>query len=175
MIENKLENSKPRKKRTVVAATNSIREDEQESFYSLDDSIGYNVRLFTRKLRQRILTNFKDRGIKASIEEWICLAFLFRFEDVNQYHLGDILMQDKTAVTRLLDTLEKKNMVRRLIDKKDKRNRILKLTANGKRTYKALRPIVEITIIEAKRGIDEKDYQTTINTLKKLTDNLEIF
>ena len=175
MSEVILENSKTRKKRTVAAATNSLREEEQESFYDLEDSIGYNVRLFTRKLRQRILSNFKDRGVKATIEEWICLAFLFRFEDVNQYHLGDVLMQDKTAVTRLLDTLEKKNMVRRLIDKKDKRNRILKLTANGKRTYKTLRPIVELTITEAKRGIDEKDYDTTIKTLKKLTENLEIF
>lgn len=141
--------------------------------YKLEESIGFNVRHFTKQLRFRILSNFKENGIKVSIEEWICLAFIFRYEDRNQNQLGDLLMQDKTAVTRLLDTMESKKQVRRLIDRRDKRNRIIKLTAEGKRQYNKLRPIVEYTIATAKKNISEQDYNTTVETLRKMCINLE--
>lgn len=164
-----------KKKRNVINATNSIRKEEKDNFYDLDASIGFNVRLFTKKLRYTMLSNFEERGLKVSIEEWVCLAYLFRYEDVYQHNLPEALSQDKTAITRILDGLEKKKLVRRSIDKIDNRNRILKLSAKGKKTYKNLKPIVEATILEAKRGIDEKDFQITIQTLKKLKENLEIF
>lgn len=146
--------------------------NQGENFYILEESIGYNVRFFTKVLRHRLIRNFRDKNYEVTIDEWIAIAFLYRFEDRNQLILGDFLMQDKTAVTRLLDNLEKKKFVRRTIDRRDKRNRIIKLTAAGRREFNKLRPVVEKTIKEAKNGVSEADYQLTVNTLKKMATNL---
>ena len=123
-----------------ISENTDLMNDLNSVVYKLEESIGYNVRYFTKQLRNRILTNFREKGIKVTIEEWICLAFIFRYEDRNQNQLGDLLMQDKTAVTRLLDSMENKKQVKRLIDSRDKRNRIIKLTTEGKRQYNKLRP-----------------------------------
>lgn len=143
-----------------------------EEFYSLNDSIGYNVRHFTRALRVQILNNFRENKLDVKIEEWITLAYLNEHSDKNQIQLGDLLMQDKTAVTRLLDVLEEKKQIKRIIDKRDKRNRIVKLTSEGKKAYLKILPVVENTIAQAKAGVSEKDYKTTIASLQKMTANL---
>lgn len=143
-----------------------------EEFYSLNDSIGYNVRHFTRALRVQILNNFRENKLDVKIEEWITLAYLNEHSDKNQIQLGDLLMQDKTAVTRLLDVLEEKKQIKRIIDKRDKRNRIVKLTSEGKKAYLKILPVVEKTIAQAKAGVSEKDYKTTIASLQKMTANL---
>jgi len=155
-----------------ISENTDLMNDLNSVVYKLEESIGYNVRCFTKQLRNRILTNFREKGIKVTIEEWICLAFIFRYEDRNQNQLGDLLMQDKTAVTRLLDSMENKKQVKRLIDRRDKRNRIIKLTTEGKRQYNKLRPIVEQTIATAKMNISENDYNTTVETLRKMCINL---
>lgn len=160
-------------KTKLISENIDLINDLNSVVYKLEESIGYNVRHFTKQLRNRILTNFRENGIKVTIEEWICLAFIYRYEDRNQNQLGDLLMQDKTAVTRLLDSMETKKQVKRLIDRRDKRNRIIKLTAEGKRQYNKLRPIVEQTIATAKKDISENDYNTTVETLRKMCINLE--
>lgn len=143
-----------------------------EEFYSLNDSIGYNVRHFTRALRVQILNNFRESKLDVKIEEWITLAYLNENSDNNQIQLGDLLMQDKTAVTRLLDVLEEKKQIKRIIDKRDKRNRIVKLTPEGKKAYLKILPVVEKTMAQAKAGVSDKDFKTTIASLQKMTANL---
>jgi len=143
-----------------------------EEIYSLNDSIGYNVRNFNRALKVQIVNNFRESKLDVKIEEWITLAYLNEHSDKNQIQLGDLLMQDKTAVTRLLDVLEEKKQIKRIIDKRDKRNRIVKITPEGKKAYLKILPVVERTIAQAKAGVSDKDYKTAIASLQKMTANL---
>ena len=143
-----------------------------EEIYSLNDSIGYNVRNFNRALKVQIVNNFRESKLDVKIEEWITLAYLNEHSDKNQIQLGDLLMQDKTAVTRLLDVLEEKKQIKRIIDKRDKRNRIVKITPDGKKAYLKILPVVERTIAQAKAGVSDKDYKTAIASLQKMTANL---
>jgi DNA-binding MarR family transcriptional regulator len=143
-----------------------------EEIYSLNDSIGYNVRNFNRALKVQIVNSFRESKLDVKIEEWITLAYLNEHSDKNQIQLGDLLMQDKTAVTRLLDVLEEKKQIKRIIDKRDKRNRIVKITPEGKKAYLKILPVVERTMAQAKAGVSDKDYKTTIASLQKMTANL---
>jgi len=143
-----------------------------EEIYSLNDSIGYNVRNFNRALKVQIVNNFRESKLDVKIEEWITLAYLNEHSDKNQIQLGDLLMQDKTAVTRLLDVLEEKKQIKRIIDKRDKRNRIVKITPEGKKAYLKILPVVERTIAQAKAGVSDKDYKTAIASLQKMTANI---
>lgn len=143
-----------------------------ESVYNLEESIDYNVRHFTRALRLQLISNFRLNNLDVRIEEWITLAYLYKHEDKNQIYLGDLLMQDKTAVTRLLDQLENRRQIKRIIDKKDKRNRIIRITAEGKKAYKKILPVVEQTMAEANAGVSASDYKKAVEVLKKMSSNL---
>lgn len=143
-----------------------------EEFYKLEESIGFNARHLSKALRTEVRKRFKANKLNVKIEEWITLAFLFRNSDKNQIQLGELLMLDKTAITRLLDEMEAKKQIKRVIDKEDKRNRIVKLTAEGKKAYKKILPIVEKTIQDAMKNIDLNNYRITIDTLQKMSDNL---
>lgn len=144
------------------------------SNYILEESIGYIVRNFTKSLRTRILENLKKAGIEINIEEWIALAFLNRYDDKNQQQLGSLLMQDKTAVTRLVDLMERNGLVRRKIDPKDKRNKIILLTNEGRELYEKIVPYVEKTIDQANKGINDADLELVKSTLIKMNSNLSI-
>lgn len=143
-----------------------------EEYYNLYGSVGYNARHFSKVLRSQIRKNFREHKLDVKVEEWITLAFLYQHNDKNQIQLGDLLMQDKTAITRLLDEMEGKKQIKRIIDREDKRNRIIRLTAEGRKAYTKILPLVEKTINNALDGIDLEAYQTTITTLQKMSNNL---
>ena len=140
--------------------------------YILEESIGFVVRNFTKALRDKILDNFKSSGYNINIEVWITLAYLNRFEDKNQQELGTLLLQDKTAVTRLVSSMEDDGLIKRVIDEKDKRNKLLHLTKNGKDLYSKLVVEVEKTLNLAFVGIDNEEVEKTKQTLLKMQNNL---
>lgn len=140
--------------------------------YYLEESIGYIVRNFTIALRKRLISNLNEAGFYISIEEWIVLTFLWRFPGKNQAQIGDFLNQDKTAVTRLLDLMEKNETVVREVSEEDKRNKLLKLTDKGKMLYANLLPHIEKTLETAYSGLNEKDIEICKSSLLKMQENL---
>lgn len=141
--------------------------------YLLEESIGYIVRNFTKALREKILSNFKEQGFDIAIEEWIALAFLWRFDDKNQQQLGELLIQDKTAVTRLIDNMERSGTVIRQINPMDKRNKIINLTDKGRELYSKLVKIVEATLLCAYGNIEDYEVDQCKKTILKMKENLE--
>jgi DNA-binding MarR family transcriptional regulator len=141
--------------------------------YLLEDSIGYIVRNFTKALREKLLAEFHKEGFELSIEEWIALAFLWRFQDKNQQQLGELLLQDKTAVTRLIDNMQKNDLVIRIVNPNDKRNKIINLTENGKKLYKEIVIIVQNTLSIAFKNITKEEIDNCKSTINKMKLNLE--
>lgn len=141
--------------------------------YLLEDSIGYIVRNFTKALREKLLFKFHEEGYNISIEEWIALAFLWRFDDKNQQQLGELLIQDKTAVTRLIDNMEKNDLVKRMVNPTDKRNKIINLTNSGKDLYLKVVEIVQETLSIAFEGIPKNKIDECKETINKMKINLE--
>lgn len=140
--------------------------------YLLENSIGYIIRNFTKALRESILETLKKEGFDITIEEWIALAFLWRFDDKNQQQLGELLLQDKTAVTRLVDNMENNGFVKRTVNQQDKRNKIINLTEAGKKLYKKIVPHIEMTLTIAQGEITKEDLERSKAVINQMKDNL---
>ena len=82
-------------------------------------------------------------------------------------------LKDKTSVTRIIDTLEKKNLVVRVPDQLDHRvNRVI-LTNAGKQLFYDVLPVMEKTREEVKKNIPDEDIEIFKNVLSSIIHNLE--
>ena len=84
-----------------------------------------------------------------------------------------ILQIDKSAVTRILKTLEEKGLIVKTRCEDDKRNQHIVLTDEGKKLYPSIKQIVLQTANEMLEGIDENQQKQLEKLLLKMKKNLE--
>lgn len=77
----------------------------------------------------------KDNYINLTSEEWFVFATCANHENcsVNQTELAEILLKDKTTITRYLTSLENKGYIHRIKNNLDKRGVFVSLTPAGKK------------------------------------------
>ncbi|MGB1317604.1 MAG: MarR family winged helix-turn-helix transcriptional regulator, partial [Flavobacteriales bacterium] len=80
--------------------------------------------------------------------------------------------RDKTSLTRLLSTMEKKNLVARITSPEDKRVNMVHLTKNGEKVLNEVTPILLDVIMHMQNGISEEDQKTVIGVMKKIQENI---
>jgi DNA-binding MarR family transcriptional regulator len=89
-----------------------------------------------------------------------------------QNELAIITERDKTSLTRLINTMERKNFVIRKRDNLDKRANLIYLTNSGRKIFESTVPIMDKSIQNLQAGLSEKEIQQTIKILQKLQFNL---
>ena len=88
------------------------------------------------KLMREIFRVFKKRinmqneeEIRITAEQFHLLnAINSKKEEVIQKDMAEIMGKDKSAILRLIDSLEEKELVRRVVDKNDRRKNYLMVT-----------------------------------------------
>ena len=141
--------------------------------YVLHESIGYLVRSVTRALRARFNRNLEQAGLDVTSDQWAVLVTLQYGDGRSQSELGDVVMQDKTAVTRMIDDLERRGLVLRVPDGADRRRRLIYLTAPGRAMVQRLLPVVEATLSAVAEGVPDADMQVCKAVLRRILGNLE--
>lgn len=113
-----------------------------------------------------------ENGIDLTREQWIILAKLHQKDGLMQNELAFVTERDKTSLTRLINTMERKNLLLREKSKIDKRINKIYLTNSGRMVYKNAAPVIQQTIKNLQKGLGEKEIQNTIQTLQKIQTNL---
>ena len=116
----------------------------------------------------------KSHGINISKEQFIVLKHLDVKDGRKQNDLAFITDRSKTALTRLIHTMEKKGLVRRSISENDMRINHVFLTPFGKKTWDDAHPFFLKIVEELQEGISEKDLLTVQNALKIIQDNINL-
>ncbi len=116
----------------------------------------------------------KSHGINISKEQFIVLKHLDEKDGRKQNDLAFITNRSKTALTRLIHTMEKKGLVRRSISESDMRINHVFLTPFGKKTWDDAHPFYLKIVEELQEGISEEDLLTVQNALKIIQDNINL-
>ena len=90
-----------------------------------------------------------------------------------QQKIADIIQKDKNSVTKIIDSLEKKNLVRREVDKNDRRINKIELTDDAVALEKLTTEVAINFMNDVVKGIDNKDLDTFVNVMRQLKNNLE--
>lgn len=116
---------------------------------------------------------FTDASIDLTAHQWLLLKKLDEFGEQPQQNLAFITDRDKTSLTRLINTVERKNLVRRIPSQLDRRVNNIHITPEGTAVLLKALPIIQQLVKEMEEGIDALEIKETINTLKKVRHNLE--
>ncbi|MCG8564935.1 MAG: MarR family transcriptional regulator [Desulfobacterales bacterium] len=145
-----------------------------ENYHRLiDASIGYLVGRTSRAIVKRLSKKFADAGFDISYEQWSILIHLYRQDGLTQQELSRLAVKDKAAITRLLNSLEKKNVVLRVPDRADKRSNLVYLTHKAKELRSDLSGLVEEMLTEAEAGISPEEMEQCRRTLDRVFENFD--
>ena len=109
-----------------------------------------------------------NAGISLSKHQIILLR-IFSMEDViPQNDLAFITDRDKTSLTRLISTMERKGLLKRKTCETDKRVNNVFITQKGLEEAKMAFPLIINEIDKIKQKIKAKEIETTIKVLKQI-------
>lgn len=108
--------------------------------------------------------------VKISSEQFSLLrAISIKEEDVIQKDMAEMMGKDKSAILRLIDSLEEKELVRRVVDLKDRRKNYLMVTKLGYRVIDQYMKVVDDMMVNLQQGLT----QAEIDVFHKVVSHLE--
>ncbi len=115
---------------------------------------------------------FAEKGFEVTPEQYLVLTLLIENGELYQRQIAEITMKDRANVSRIIKILEEKGLIEKVE------------AANGRKIFKILvtdkgrelREKIHPTTLEIRRiltnNISEEELITTMNTLKKIYDNV---
>ncbi len=139
--------------------------------YKKEESLAYHIRMAVRGLVREFNSAVIKAGYHVTDEQWIILSVLWEKEGINQQELSNFSDRDKTSITRLIDSLEKKNIAVRVPDRSDRRNKMIYLTKKGRDLEQGLGQVAVNVMEKALLGLTDEHIETSMITLKKIIKN----
>jgi len=111
-------------------------------------------------------------GFDLTKEQFVALKILSESNGASQNKLVCITNRDKTSMTRLVNTLEKKNYIARIPSQEDKRINQLFITKAGKKILNDVTPYVIKNIDKLQKGVNVDETNMIIDALKRIQKNI---
>ncbi|WP_264737973.1 MarR family winged helix-turn-helix transcriptional regulator [Cytobacillus firmus] len=106
-------------------------------------------------------------------EQNLILMLLWEEDGLSQNEIARRLDKDKSNITRMLSSLEKKGFIKKSMNKEDSRSLNVYLTENGKNLSKHVYPITEEFHSIVTSGITKEELSIVDNVLMKMRRNVE--
>lgn len=139
----------------------------------LENILGRTIGLAAHAMKLLMDKNLAAANLELRLEHIILLRTIYENEGMNQQEITFCMFRDKTAITRWIDYLEKKNLVLRVPDKHNRRQNMIFLTNEAKELFPKFLEVAKLSEKEAIEGIAAKDVQVCKKVLKKIRGNLE--
>jgi MarR family transcriptional regulator, organic hydroperoxide resistance regulator len=97
-----------------------------------DDRLIYLISMAQLALRNRINTLFADAGLQVTLPQATVLFLLTEKDCRMMSEMGRIIGVDNSAMTGLVDRLEKAGLVRREANREDRRAILIRITPKGR-------------------------------------------
>jgi DNA-binding MarR family transcriptional regulator len=138
----------------------------------LDEAVGFVVFQAHQAMRQEMYRRFARLGLEITPEQWAVLVRLWERDGRSQNDLSEVTLRDKHTISRMLDGMVDRGWVERRPDPSDGRSKLVFLTRTGLALEARLVPLAEELVHEMLRGIDADELQLTLQTLRKMAENL---
>lgn len=132
----------------------------------LQQCIGLQIKLTCNIMANEHNKYLKDSGVSA--EQGLLLKFVYEFPGCTQTQLAEALHKDKTTITRMIDTLEKKSAIYRKASPHDRRVQLIYVTDDTQKKVEQISPLFEKRNEELKEIIDASEYAITLQVLEKI-------
>ena len=135
--------------------------------------IAVYVNILNSRIKKCFIDRLQQNGINVTPEQYLVLDILWEQQSLSQQNIADIIQKDKNSVTKIIDSLEKKNLVNRVVDKKDRRINKIELTQEGLALEKITTEVAINFMNDTVKDIDNQDLDKFVEVMRKLKDNLD--
>ena len=138
--------------------------DRFHTFTVLITKINYQI----RKLKTEEMEKFNLKGTHVS-----CLYYLFKMNTLTAAELCDICHEDKAAISRSIEYLEKEDYLCCESKTQKRYKSLLHLTQKGNEIANAIASKVDAIVEKASAGLSEQDREVMYRALNSICQNLE--
>ena len=135
--------------------------------------IAVYVNILNSRIKKYFIDKLQENMINITPEQFLVLDILWEKQSLSQQNIADIIQKDKNSVTKIIDSLEKKQLVRRVVDTKDRRINKIELTDEALSLEKVTTEVAINFMNDTIKGIDNKDLDSFVNVMRQIKDNLE--
>ncbi|MBR6437966.1 MAG: MarR family transcriptional regulator [Bacteroidales bacterium] len=136
--------------------------------------IAVYVNILNSRIKKVFFDKLQENGINITPEQYLVMDILWEEqESLSQQKIADIIQKDKNSVTKIIDSLEKKNLVNRVVDKNDRRINKIELTKDGHNLKLTATEIAIKFMNDAVKGIDDPDLDKFVKVMLQMKNNLE--
>ena len=144
----------------------------QHQDHDTEQSLFLLIKKTSKAFRERVNQGFTEAGHDVTSEQWRILKCLWHKDGQVQQDLANVVHKDKTCITRIVDSMEKRDLVVRIPDKSDRRQNLIYLTNKGKRLQEELMQIFLKTSLEAQEGINSEELEVFRKVLSEIHHNI---
>lgn len=119
-----------------------------------------------------VKANFTAHKVPLTKEQFIVLLCLEE-ESKSQSFLAIITERDKGSLTRLIQSLEKKEYIKRKVCAEDNRVNQVELTSKGRLVLEDTKPLMRKMLDAIQVGISKEEMEIATRVLEKMQDNAQ--
>ncbi len=135
--------------------------------------IAVYVNILNSRIKKCFIDRLQQNVINVTPEQYLVLDILWEKQSLSQQNIADLIQKDKNSVTKIIDSLEKKNLVNRVVDQKDRRINKIELTKEGLALEKITTEVAINFMNDTVKDIDGQDLDKLVEVMRKLKDNLD--
>lgn len=143
------------------------------SKFPKNDNLGGLVGRTAKVMSRHLLEQFRLAGYEMNRDHFLVMVHLWEQDGMTHLALGDSCGTDKTATTRAVDALEKKNYVLRVPDQLDRRQKRVFLTHEGKKIKAEMMKLGDQSLKYVTRGLDQAELAICKKVLSQIQGNLK--
>jgi DNA-binding MarR family transcriptional regulator len=140
---------------------------------SVSTSLGFNLINTSWQIKETLRKAFLLNGFDISSDQFAILLRLWEEDGFSQIELCKRTCKNKSNLTRILDSMEKRNLIFREVSKQDRRSFNIFLTDGGKALRDHLIKIALQVQSNLFNDITEDECKIMANILKKINCNIE--
>lgn len=134
---------------------------------------GFLISRLAYLFRMRIEDLLADNDSELSAEESALLMVLVESEQpLRRGEFAEIMLRDKTTITRQIDKMEAKGLVERKQDPNDGRAVLIYPTSKGTRQMSRLLPHAKALRQRLKRGLTAEEWEIGMRVMGQMKNNL---
>lgn len=135
--------------------------------------IAVYVNILNSRIKKCFIDRLQQNGINVTPEQYLVLDILWEKQSLSQQNIADLIQKDKNSVTKIIDSLEKKNLVNRVVDQRDRRINKIELTQEGLDLEKITTEVAINFMNDTIKSIDNQDLDKFVEVMRRLKDNLD--
>lgn len=138
-----------------------------------DDYIKKIDEAFQKMMKQISIEFEKDLDYEITPHQFFILKLLRENTQVSSGELAEIIGVKPSAITAIVERMEKLNLVKKEKSKKDKRIHVIKLTIKGVEKYEISKKKREVIINKYMSKLENDELKQLLNIYEKLAEIVE--